>query len=179
MKHSFTILAIVTLLSTFLTAEMKCAPGKCGMGMSSSSKQDVKLFYKGNLKHEAVKIKADEYSCAKCKMDVHALDYATQAVKKNGDTYFFDDIGCMILWLEKNSEGVVVKYVRTVDTHQWIKAEEAHYSRIAPSPMGYGFAAVEASKAGLVTYDEMRTYMLKGQTLRNPAVKKSLLAGTR
>ena len=176
MKYSFTLFAIVALLSTLLTAEMKCAPGKCGGAMSSKAKHNIKLFYKANHTHKAVDIKANEYSCAKCKMNVNILDYATQAIKKNGDTYFFDDIGCMILWLEKNSEEVVGKYVMTLDTHKWIKAEQAHYSRIAPSPMGYGFGAVETSKASLISYKEMKTYMLKGETLRNPAVKKSLLS---
>jgi len=176
MKFSIKLLTIVMLLSTLLTAEMKCAPGKCGSAMSTKSKENVKRLYKGNHTHEAIDIKANEYSCAKCKMHVKALNYATQAVKENGDTYFFDDIGCMILWLEKNAEGIVSKYVMTLDTHKWIKAEQAHYSRIAPSPMGYGFAAVEASKASLISYDAMKTLMLKGETLRNPAVKKSLLS---
>ena len=176
MKLSVKVLAIVTVLSTLLTAEMKCAPGKCGGSMSSSAKQNVKLLYKGNTAYEAINIKAHTYSCAKCKMDVNALDYATQAIKKNGDTYFFDDIGCMILWLEKNSEEIVAAYVMTLDTHKWIKAAQADYSRIAPSPMGYGFGAVEASKASLISYDEMKTLMLKGETLRNPVVKKSLLS---
>lgn len=176
MKLSLKIFAIVTLLSTLLSAEMKCAPGKCGGSMSSDAKKNVKLIYKGNLTLKAIDIKANEYSCAKCKMDVSVLDYATQAVKKNGDTYFFDDIGCMILWLEKNREEIAATYVMTLDTHKWIKAEQAYYSRIAPSPMGYGFGAVEASKAGLISYDEMKKYMLKGETLRDPAVKKSLLS---
>ena len=176
MKLSIKILAIVTVLSTLLTAEMKCAPGKCGGSMSSDAKQSVKVLHKGNVTHEAVNIKANEYSCAKCKMDVNALDYATQAIKKNGDTYFFDDMGCMVLWLEKNSEEIVATYVMTLDTHKWIKAEKAYYSRIAPSPMGYGFGAVESSKASLISYDTMKTFMLKGETLRNPAVKKSLLS---
>jgi len=176
MKLSIKILAIVTVLSTLLTAEMKCAPGKCGGSMSSTAKQNAKVLHKGNVTHEAVDIKANEYSCAKCKMDVNALDYATQAIKKNGDTYFFDDMGCMVLWLEKNSEEIVATYVMTLDTHKWIKAEKAYYSRIAPSPMGYGFGAVEVTKASLISYDKMKTYMLKGETLRDPAVKKRLLS---
>ena len=176
MKISLKLLAIVTLLSTLLNAEMKCAPGKCGSSMSSEAKQNVKLMYKGNHTHEAIDIKANTYSCAKCKMNVNALDYATQAIKKNGDTYFFDDIGCMVLWLEKNAEEIVTSYVMTLDTHKWIKAAQAHYSRIAPSPMGYGFGAVEAPKTNLISYDAMKIFMLKGETLRNPAVKKSLLS---
>jgi hypothetical protein len=175
MKHIFNLLLFVTLLSTLLSAEMKCAPGKCGGGMTSEKKTDVKGFYKGNSDYKAIDIKADEYSCATCNMNVKEIAYASQAVKKNGDTYLFDDLGCMLLWLEKQSEPIMATYVMTLDTHRWVKAEEAHYSRIAPSPMGYGFAAVEMPKEGLISYESMKAYMLKGETLRNPVVKKSLL----
>ena len=175
MRNIFILLGLAALFTTCATAQMKCAPGKCGSSMSSSEKQHVKLLYKGNTTHKAIDIKAKEYSCATCKMDVQALDYATQAVKQNGDTYFFDDIGCMVLWLKEHRKEVVKIYVKTLDTHQWIEAEKAHYSRIAPSPMGYGFGAVEASKKGLISYDAMRDLMLKGQTLRDPALKKKLL----
>ena len=82
----------------------------------------------------------------------------------------------MVLWLEKNPGEIVASYVMTLDTHKWIKAEQAHYSRISPSPMGYGFGAVEAPKTNLISYDAMKTFMLKGETLRNPVVKKSLLS---
>ncbi|HHO65517.1 MAG TPA: hypothetical protein ENJ71_03230 [Epsilonproteobacteria bacterium] len=175
MKNIFILLGIVALFTSYSNAQMKCAAGKCGSSMSGSEKQDVKLLYKGNTAYKAIDIKANEYSCVKCKMDVKALDYATQVVKKNGDTYFFDDVGCMVLWLKEHATDSVKRYVRTLDTHRWIEAEKAHYSRIAPSPMGYGFGAVEASKEGLVSYEEMRDLMLKGLTLRDPAVKKKLL----
>jgi len=175
MKNIFILLSIVALFTSYSNAEMKCAAGKCGGSMSGSEKQNVKILYKGNTAYKAIDIKVNEYSCAKCKMNVKALDYATQAVKKNGDTYFFDDMGCMILWLKEHPEDLVKLYVKTLDTHKWIEAEKAHYSRIAPSPMGYGFGAVEAPKKGLVSYEEMKRLMLKGETLRNPSVKKMLL----
>jgi hypothetical protein len=42
--------------------------------------------------------------------------------------------------------------------------------------MGYGFAAVEKRKEGLVSYDEMKLLMLQGKNLHDPFVKKKLLA---
>ena len=175
MKKSFLLLTLVTLLSTFSFAQMKCAPGKCGSGMSSAKPETVKHSHKGNTAYKAINIKSAEYSCATCNMDIKALDYAAQLVIKEGETYFFDDIGCMILWLKAHPEQSVKRYVKTLDTHRWIAVEKAHYSRIAPSPMGYGFAAVEASKKGLISYKEMGILMLKGETLRDPVVKKKLL----
>ena len=166
----------VCVLSTFVQAEMKCAPGKCGSSMGVETKKTTKSLYRGNSGYKAIDIHANEYSCAECKMDIKKTAYASQVVKQNGNTYFFDDIGCMMLWLKEHHTDVVKQYVRTLDTQHWVEAEKAHYSRIAPSPMGYGFGAVEASKKGLVSYDEMKSLMLKGKTLRDPAVKKELLS---
>ena len=175
MKKSILFLTLITLLTSFVSAEMKCAPGKCGGSMSINAKQAVKTVYKGNIEHKAIEIKANEYSCKRCNMLVKHMDYATQAVKKNGETYFFDDIGCMVHWLEKNADSVVKLYVKTLDTHQWVEAQKANYSRIAPSPMGYGFGAVEMHKEGLISYDKVKQYILSNETLRDPAVKKRLL----
>lgn len=175
MKYSFRLWLIVTLLSTLLTAEMKCAPGKCGSSMQNSGKTASKTVYKSNKSFQAIDIKEKEYRCIHCNMFVKKLDYATQAVKSNGDTYFFDDIGCMVKWLDNNADSIEKLYVRTVDTHLWIEASKAHYSRIAPSPMGYGFAALEAQKEGLISYEKVKYYIHKNETLRNPSVKKELL----
>ena len=41
--------------------------------------------------------------------------------------------------------------------------------------MGYGFAAIENKKEGLILYDEMETLMLQGKNLHDPFVKKKLL----
>jgi hypothetical protein len=94
---------------------------------------------------------------------------------KNGNTYFFDDIGCVVLWSQKHKKEIVKMLTQTLDTHKWIEVKKAWYSRIAPSPMGYGFAAIENKKEGLISYDEMQTLMLQGKNLHDPFVKKKLL----
>jgi hypothetical protein len=65
--------------------------------------------------------------------------------------------------------------VKTLDTHQWIEAKKAWYSRTAASPMGYGFAPYAQKKEGFVPYEEMRLLMLQGKNLHDPFVKKKLL----
>jgi len=175
MKVSLKIFVFVTLVSTLLSADMKCAPGRCGGSMSADVKQTVKKVYKGNIEHKAINIKANEYSCKTCNMLIEHMDYATQAVKKEGETYFFDDIGCMVHWLEKNTDPIVKIYVKTLDIHQWVEAKKANYSRIAPSPMGYGFAAVEMHKEEFISYAKVKQYILSHETLRDPAVRKRLL----
>ena len=143
--------------------------------LSLGSEEGARYVYKGNVAHKAVDIKPKEYQCSECNMDVEVLEYAAQLITQKGDTYFFDDIGCAVLWLENHKIPMVKMLTQTLDTHRWIEAKKAWYSRIAPSPMGYGFAAVEKKKEGLISYEEMRLLMLQGKNLHDPFVKKTLL----
>lgn len=143
--------------------------------LSLGTDEGARYVYKGNTSHKAIPIKAKEYQCSECSMDVETLEYAAELITQEGDTYFYDDIGCVVLWLENHSPNTKIILTQTLDTHEWIDAKKAWYSRIAPSPMGYGFAAVKNKKEGLVSYEEMRLLMLQGKNLHDPFVKKSLL----
>ena len=143
--------------------------------LSLGNDEGARYVYKGNMEYKIIPIKPKEYQCSECNMDVEALEYAAQIIAENGDTYFFDDIGCVVLWLENHQPAIAKMLTQTLDTHKWIDAKKAWYSRIAHDPMGYGFAAVEVKKEGLVNYDEMRTLMLQGKNLHDPFVKKKLL----
>ncbi len=143
--------------------------------LSLGTDEGARYVYKGNTAYKPVTLKPKEYQCSECNMDVETLEYAAQIILKNADTYFFDDIGCVVLWLEGHSPKIKAVLTQTLDTHEWIDAKKAWYSRIAPSPMGYGFAAVEKRKEGLISYEEMRLLMLQGKNLHDPFVKKQLL----
>jgi len=143
--------------------------------LSLGSEEGARYVHKGNMAYQAVPIKVKEYQCSECSMDVEDLDYAAQLITKEGDTYFYDDIGCVVLWLENHSPDTQIILTQTLDTHQWVDATKAWYSRIAPSPMGYGFAAVEKQKEGLVSYEDMKLLMLQGKNLHDPFIKKKLL----
>ena len=134
-----------------------------------------RYVYKGNTEQKVVELKTKEYQCSECSMDIETLEYAAQIIAKNGNTYFFDDIGCVVLWLENHSYSDAKLLSKTLDTKKWIDVKKAWYSRISPSPMGYGFAALENKKDGLIDYEEMRLLMLQGKNLHDPFVKKSLL----
>ncbi len=143
--------------------------------LSLGTDEGARYVHKGNTTYKPVTLKPKEYQCSECNMDVEALEYSAQIILKNADTYFFDDIGCVVLWLESHSPKIKTVLTQTLDTHQWIDAKKAWYSRIAPSPMGYGFAAVEKRREGLISYEEMRLLMLQGKNLHDPFVKKQLL----
>ena len=143
--------------------------------LSLGTQEGMKFVYKGNDTHKIIEIKANEYPCAECNMVIEHLAYIAQVSLDNGDTYFFDDIGCVVLWLEKHPSGVVKIVTKTLDTHEWVAVKDAWYSRIEPSPMGYGFGAYAGNKEGRVPYDEMRLLMLQGKNLHDPFIKKQLL----
>ncbi|WP_295421043.1 hypothetical protein [Sulfurovum sp.] len=143
--------------------------------LALGSEEGARYVYKGNTAHQAVQIKPKEYQCSECNMDVEKLEYAAQIITENGDTYFFDDIGCVVLWLENHKPDIVKILTQTLDTHHWIDVKKAWYTRISHDPMGYGFAALEVKKEGLIPYEEMKILMLQGKNLHDPFVKKKLL----
>lgn len=139
------------------------------------NKEGAKHIYHDNTSYQAISIKPNEYQCSECNMFVEDIDYAAQLITKEGDTYFYDDIGCLIIWLENNALDTQIILTKTLDTHLWIDATKAWYSRIEPSPMQYGFGAFEVQKESLISYEEMKLLMLQGKHLHDPFVKKKLL----
>ncbi|MEA3492299.1 MAG: hypothetical protein U9R27_10410 [Campylobacterota bacterium] len=143
----------------------------------SLAKQDgPRYVYKGNSQQKPIAFKPKEYQCSECNMDVEYMEYAAQIITKDGITYFFDDIGCVVLWLKNRELDGSLIFTQTLDTHRWIDANRAWYTRTASSPMGYGLAAYEEPKEKFVSYEDMRLLMLQGKTLHDPFVKKSLLS---
>jgi len=143
--------------------------------VSFGSDEGAKYVYKHNTAHQVIKIKPKEYQCSECNMDIEDLDYMIELIAQNGNTYFFDDIGCVVLWLENHSPAINKLMVKTLDTHEWVPASKAWYSRTAYSPMGYGFAPYARKKEGFVPYEEMKILMLQGKNLHDPFIKKKLL----
>lgn len=88
--------------------------------------------------------------CVHCKMLVSDRRYAGQVVA-DGDRRYFDDIGCMVGWLEgKKAERM---WVRDAALGGWLEAKSARYVEGARTPMDFGF---EARAEGGVGWDEMR-----------------------
>lgn len=142
--------------------------------LSLGSDQGARYVYKGNTAHTPVKIAPKEYQCSECSMDIEALEYSAQIIAENGNTYFFDDIGCVILWLQNREMVDATVVTRVLDRNGWVDVTKAWYSRIANSPMGYGFAAYAEKQKGFISYEEMKLLMLQGKHLHDPFVKKSL-----
>ena len=88
---------------------------------------------------------------------------------------YFDDIGCMVLWTKKHKKSPKEAMVFTKDTQRYIKATDAHYTINERTPMGYGFTAYEKLQKGSIDFKEMRLRVLRGETMKNPKIRKQIL----
>ena len=143
--------------------------------LSLGTDEGARYVHKGNTSYKPVFIKAKEYQCSECSMDIEDLEYSAQIITPNGDTFFFDDIGCVVLWLENRTIKTQKVITKTLDSKAWVDAHNAWYTRTASSPMGYGFAAYAQKREGFISYEEMKLLMLQGKHLHDPFIKKSLL----
>ena len=115
------------------------------------------LYYmQGNTKKEPLpieEIKKDKtIICSDCGMMVKKLDTSAQVVTPDGETYFFDDIGCMIRWVNENNfdfEKDVKMFVFIPECTCYIDAYDAWYIRDGITPIGYGVIAYGTSMGAL------------------------------
>jgi len=145
------------------------------MFLALDSEEGARYVYKDNKEHKIITIKPKEYQCSECNMDIEDMRYEAQIIMQNGNTYFFDDIGCIVLWLKTHNPSIVKMLTKTIDSNKWIDVNEAWYSKIAQSPMGYGFGAYELKGDDFVNYEEMKRLMLQGKNLHDPFIRKKLL----
>jgi hypothetical protein len=132
----------------------------------------------GNSEGKALEIDLNRTACAQCATPIQTLEYSAQVVNTKGTTYFFDDIGCLCLWLNAHPD-IDIKHiwVYTQDTKRYILAKDAWFSRIESSPIGYGFAAYEVRLYARAAYyfEEIFRFAIHGETRLNPAVNKLLV----
>jgi len=131
-----------------------------------------------NNKKIALDFKPNKIQCPQCNMFLVKKKYTAQAITTDNKTHFFDDPGCLVLWIEENqktSEKDIVKWVYTLDSKKWINAEKAFYSISDKTPMNYGFGAYEKEDKNYISYDEMKLKMLRGENMTNPKIRKKIL----
>jgi copper chaperone NosL len=95
--------------------------------------------------------------CAHCRMLVGDRRYAAQVVS-DGERRHFDDVGCLVLWLEERRGGPAPRvWVRDAEASRWVDARSARYEPGAKTPMDFGF---EARSGGALAWDDMRARVL-------------------
>ena len=94
--------------------------------------------------------------CAHCKMLVSDRRYAAQIVDEAGERRFFDDVGCMVLWMD-GREPPERAWVRESTSGAWLDPRAAAYEPGARTPMDFGF---EARSGGGLAFDAVRAAVL-------------------
>jgi len=136
------------------------------------------IFFTGcNSSHGASDdtLKSEARVCPMCHMEVDNSNEHSSSLIKRGKTYYFDDIGCMILWSGENSASTVSAKVFSKDTKQYISAKSANYTFGEKTPMSYGFSAYENSVDNKIDFDEVITKMLRGEHMANPKIRKQII----
>ena len=125
--------------------------------------------------HVAHMTEGDFFSNEKSLTLDKATDVKIQFTSKNGKTWVFDDVGCMILWLKDKRLDHAKLWVWAKDKKSWIDATKAWYSIDESTPMKHGFGAYEMKKDGDIDFNQMRNRVLRGEDLTNPIIRKKVL----
>ncbi|WP_338754551.1 nitrous oxide reductase accessory protein NosL [Bacillus sp. FJAT-52991] len=91
--------------------------------------------------YEPVEINPDIDVCDVCNMSITESQYATEVLLKDGSVETFDDIGCMVEYLNEQDEKTIgEKYVRDALSGDWVKLNKATflYNKDYWTPMAYG-----------------------------------------
>jgi len=112
--------------------------------------------------------------CPQCHMELPSSKLHTARLEKDSKSYYFDDIGCMILWA-KDDKLPKRSQIFTNDTHKYMQAQKLHYTINEKTPMSYGFGAYEGEKENTITFDEVVMRMLRGEHMANPKIRKQIL----
>ncbi len=138
-------------------------------------------------------------------MMVKNLRYSAQVVIPSGRTYFFNDVSCMIRWIDKQKykDSELAIFVYVPECSCYIDAEDAWYIRDGLTPLGYGVVAfgtfMEAQRSDMLLsaedfgdenyekysnnekniyeFDEVRKFVLRGETLLNAVARRIIFKG--
>ena len=144
--------------------------------ISMAQEEQPVTIVKGNMEMKALPIKLNFTNDTQCKMLINSEKNVAEVVAPDGRTWFFDDPGCMVLWLEgKSFKNEAKLWVHSIDTQKWVNAKEAHYGITDHTAMHYGFGARENGTDKTIDYPEMRLRMLRGENLTDPKIRKKLI----
>lgn len=144
------LLGIVLIISAILL-------GACGQNDTKTTKEKTatkteQTTKANNAVEKRLKEPTKDSTCSFCNMKVYEAKnkmgaFTAQAIKKDGSTIFFDDIGCM-LNQERKDKVTYEKFVRDYNSKDWIKLADAIIVKAdIKTPMNYGYAFFKDQKS--------------------------------
>ncbi len=147
-----------------------------GIFISMAKKDAPVTIVPGNTAAKPLPIKLNHTNDTQCAMLIKSEENAAEVVAPDGRTWFFDDPGCMVLWLkDKPFKDKATLWVHTIDTKEWLDARKAVYGVTDHSEMHYGFGARAKPTKETIGFDEMTLRMYRGENLTDPKIRKKLL----
>lgn len=111
----------------------------------------------------AGKVRWDREICARCAMAVSDRNFSAQVrgarADKKTKLYKFDDLGCAVIWLDKQKWKDALRTEIWVNDHRngkWIDARLAWYVKMNNTPMDYGLGAQTEKVEGAFNYDQAK-----------------------
>ncbi|MGA9526106.1 MAG: hypothetical protein WBV82_31900 [Myxococcaceae bacterium] len=89
-------------------------------------------------------------ACGHCSMLVTEKPPSAQLTLSNGTRRFFDDVGCLVAYLDREGQSPHAMWVRKGDA--WVSAVEARYASGVVTPMDFGFVAADQG----IGWDEVK-----------------------
>jgi hypothetical protein len=147
-----------------------------GIFISMAKKDAPITIINGNHAKQPLAILLGKTNDTQCAMLIKSEENAAEVVAPDGRTWFFDDPGCMVLWLkDKPFKEQATLWVHTIDTKEWIDGREALYGVTDHSEMHYGFGARAKPNKETISFEEMTLRMYRGENLSDPKIRKKLL----
>ena len=128
-------------------------------------------------------INYDRDICEQCLMGIADSLWAVQAINTQGETLWFDDIGCMIEYMKSDNWKKFVNHqkvqlwVGNTENGGWIDAQKAYYNFGKHTPMGYGYSAVPEANDTTFTFDQVKKRIEEGKTMREGFLKEHEMMG--
>ena len=112
------------------------------------------------------KVRWDREICPRCAMVISDHNYAAQVrggpAEKKAKLYTFDDIGCAVIWLDKQDWKDDARTEIWVSNHangDWLDARTAQYVTGKITPMGYGLGAQTKPSEGSLNYEQAKQHI--------------------
>jgi copper chaperone NosL len=82
-------------------------------------------------------------SCAHCRMAIGEPRFAAQLITRDGAVESFDDVGCLLRYLDERQPAVHRLWFHHPRDDRWLAVDEVGFATGATTPMGWGVIAVE------------------------------------
>lgn len=118
------------------------------------------LHFLSALPTAPVPIVWEKEACAHCHMHIGEPRFAAQLQTSEGETFNFDDPGCLLRFQAERPRKVHAIYFHHQTEDRWLRLQETGFAAVAPTPMGYNLGAVPIGTPGALSLDDAQHLVL-------------------